>query len=77
MAQPARSRSEGNVPPIDPAAVDRAYRLERARRRARVEHRRQVRRAGLRFWVVLVGLLVLALFLTLSLWREVQRLFGL
>lgn len=64
-------------PPIDPDAIEDAYRFHRARRRARVEHRRHVRRAGLRFWVVLVLLVSVSVVLALTLWREVERLFGL
>ena len=63
--------------PIDPSAVDRAYLQERARRRARIEHSRARRRAGLRFWIVLLGLVVVSVVLTLTIWREVERLFGL
>jgi hypothetical protein len=65
------------APPLDPAAIDEAYRLHRARRRARVEHRRQLRHAGLRFWLVLVVLLALSILLALTLWREIEQLFGL
>lgn len=66
-----------DAPPFDPVAVDRAYLQERARRRARVEHSRARRRAGLRFWLVLAGLIAVSVLLTLSIWREVERLFGL
>jgi hypothetical protein len=64
-------------PPLDPDAIDEAYRLHRARRRARVEHRRQLRHAGVRFWLVLVVLLALSILLALTLWREIEQLFGL
>jgi hypothetical protein len=57
--------------------VDRAYRLERARRRARVERSRASRRAGLRFVLVLALLFGTALALGLATRREVQQLFGL
>ena len=63
--------------PIDPSAVDRAYLQERARRRARIERSRARRRAGLRFWIVLLGLVAVSVLLTLTIWREVERLFGL
>ena len=58
-------------------AVDRAYLQERARRRARSERSRARRRAGLRFWLVLLGLVAVSVLLTLTIWREVERLFGL
>jgi hypothetical protein len=84
MAEPAtRPRATGDdVPPFDapsfdPGAVDRAYLQERARRRARIERSRAQRRASFRFWLVLLGLLAVAVLLTLTTWREVERLFGL
>ena len=88
MAEPAtRSRAGEHVPPldappvdappVDPVAVDRAYLKERARRRARVERSRAQRRASLRFWFVVLGLLAVAVLLMLTTWREVERLFGL
>ena len=66
-----------DTPPIDPTAVSRAYRFHRARRRARLEHTRATRRAGLRFWFVLVLLLAASTVLAVTFWRQVQELFGL
>lgn len=64
-------------PPVDPTAVDRAYHFYRARRYAKIEHRRATRMAHARFWVIL-GILVLAvLVLGVTVWSEVTRLFGL
>ena len=67
MAEPAtRSPAGDDAPPIDhdrpidPSAVDRAYLQERARRRARFERSRARRRAGLRFWIVLLGLVAVS-----------------
>lgn len=78
MAEPAkRSPAREDAPPFDPVAVDRAYLQERARRRARIERSREQRRAAIRFWVVLLGLIAVAVVLTLTTWREVERLFGL
>lgn len=77
MAEPARSRAGNDAPLFDPVAVDRAYLQERARRRARIERSREQRRAAIRFWVVMLGLLALGVLLTLTTWREVERLFGL
>jgi hypothetical protein len=74
MAEPARAPES---PPLDPTAVRRAYRRERAKRRARREHIRERRLAGVRFVVALFALLALSVFLTLTAWHEVQRLFGL
>ncbi len=79
MAKPARREAAGGdaPPPYDPLAVDRAYLHERARRRARVERTRARRRAGLRFWFVLLVLLTASVLLSLTIWREIERLFGL
>ena len=78
MAEPAtRSPAGDDAPPFDPVAVDRAYLQERARRRARIERSRARKRAGLRFWLVLVGLIAVSAVLILTVWREVERLFGL
>ena len=77
MAEPAtNSRAGEEPPPFDPVAVDRAYLQERARRRARFERSRAKRRASLRFWLVLLGLIAVSVVLTLTIWREVERLFG-
>lgn len=65
------------APTLDPDAVARSYRLHRARRKARVEHRRRTKWAGARFWVVLMLLVVVFCFLALTTWREAGRLFGL
>ena len=64
-------------PTVDPDAVRRSYHLHRARRKARIEHRRRTKRAGARFWVVLVLLVAVCVFLALTTWREIGRLFGL
>jgi hypothetical protein len=78
MAQPApRSRPQRERPPVDPHAVERAYRLERAKRRARLERQRARRLAGLRFSLVVVALLVISIVLVFAVWQEIQRLFGL
>jgi hypothetical protein len=78
MAEPAtRSRAGDDAPDFDPVAVDRAYLQERARRRARIERSRAKRRAAIRFWLVLLALLALGVLLTLTTWREIERLFGL
>jgi hypothetical protein len=78
MAEPATRPPAGDdAPPFDPVAVDRAYLQERARRRVRNERSRARRRAGLRFWIVLVSLIAVSVLVTLTIWREVERLFGL
>ncbi|MBA3429619.1 MAG: hypothetical protein H0U07_13770 [Actinobacteria bacterium] len=79
MAEPATRRTAGEdaPPPFDPVAVDRAYLQERARRRARVERSQARRRASLRFWFVLLVLLAVSAVLIVTIWREIERLFGL
>jgi hypothetical protein len=79
MAEPARREAVGDEAPpaYDPLAVDRAYLQERARRRARLERQRATRRASLRFWFVLLVLLAASVLLSLTIWREIERLFGL
>jgi hypothetical protein len=76
VAEPARRRP-ADSPSLDPSAVDRAYRRERARRQARLERSRASRQAGLRFAFVLVLLMLCAAVLALATRREVQHLFGL
>lgn len=77
MPEPLEQVSVDETPPLDPDAVERAYRLHRARRRARIQQLRRTRWAGARFWLVLALLVVVAVFLALSTWREIARLFGL
>ena len=66
-----------DVPSLDAEAVRRSYRHHRARRQARVEHVKRSRRAGARFWVVLVLLVVACVVIAMTTWREIGRLFGL
>jgi hypothetical protein len=63
-------------PPLDPQAIERAYRLQRARRRARVARLRERRHAGVRFWLVLIVLLAASVALAVVIVAEIQRLFG-
>jgi hypothetical protein len=77
MAERVDDAAPDDAPPIDPDAVRLAYRRERARRRARVRHRRASKWAGFRFWLVLLALLGASVFLTLAILQEVERLFGL
>ena len=72
-----RISSEEETPPIDPGAVDRAYRLHRARRAARQRWHREKRWAGVRFWLVLALALVAAVLLAARTLGEIERIFGL
>jgi hypothetical protein len=51
--------------------------LARAKRRARIEHVRELRRARVRFLFLLLGLVLLTLFIALSAWQRIQDVFGL
>jgi hypothetical protein len=80
MAQPARrvaAPQDPQDPPVDPEAIDRAYHYHRARRNARLRRKRESSRARLRFVVALGVLVALAVFLMLTMWHEVQKVFGL
>lgn len=74
MAEPAHLQDD--TPSLDPLAIERNYRRERARRRAKVERRSEARRSNVRFWVTVVVLLFVTAFAILAAWHEVQTLFG-
>jgi hypothetical protein len=63
--------------PLDPGAIDRAYRLHRARRAARERWQREKRWAGFRFWLVLVLVLVATVLVAARTLGELERVFGL
>ncbi len=78
MAQPAqRQLPDAGAPPLDPTAIDRAYRFYRAQRYAKLERRRQTRVAHARFWAFLGLLLLGCLVLAVTVWDEITKLFGL
>lgn len=77
MAEPARRALVADEPPVDPTAIDRAYHLYRAKRRVQAARARERARARLRFLVAIVVLVVLAIVLFLTLWHEIQHVFGL
>jgi hypothetical protein len=74
MAEPAPVQEDS--PSLDPLAIERNYRRERARRRAKVERRSAVKRSNVRFWVTFLILAFLTAFVILAAWHEVQTLFG-
>jgi hypothetical protein len=76
MAAPAPRRVEVDEPPIDPDAVPRAFARERAKRRARTEHEIEQKRARIRFWSLVLGLLFFAIVLSLTILDQIQALFG-
>ena len=66
------------TPPVDTSeAIEWAYRFHRTKRRLRVERRRATQLAGVRFAVTLALLVFIFVVLSLTVWAEVQRLFGL
>ena len=78
MAQPARrTDAPPDDPPVDPLAVDRAYHYHRARRNARLRRKREKSKARLRFMVTFLVLAGLAVYLMLTTWSEIQKVFGL
>jgi hypothetical protein len=77
VAQQLREVGSDDVPVVDHEAVRNTVRLHRARRKARTEHRKRTRRAGMRFWLALLVLLVASVVLSVTIWHEIQRLFGL
>lgn len=76
MAAPAPRRADADEPPLDPYAVPRAFARERAKRRVREEHQAEVERARLRFWGLIGALLFFAAILSLTIWDQIQALFG-
>ena len=81
MAQPARTieahPTSPEDPPVDPSAIEEAYRLHRARRAARERRHREKRWASVRFWLLLVVAIVVAVLLATRTLGEIERVFGL
>jgi hypothetical protein len=77
MAEPAKKQLAPDEPPIDPGAIQREYRRQKARRRHHQLRTREKRAANIRFWVIVLALLALSAYLTIAMWHQVQKLFGL
>jgi hypothetical protein len=78
MAEPARQTPlHDEEIPLDPGAIELAYRRERARRRARERHAQETSLARARFYAVVGVLTAAAIVLLVLVWNEVGRLFGL
>jgi hypothetical protein len=71
------TEAEEDAPPLDPGAVERAYRLHRARRAAKQRWHREKRWAGFRFWLVVALALGGAALLAARTLGEIERVFGL
>jgi hypothetical protein len=76
MAEPAK-QTPADVPLVDPGAVDREVRRQRAKRRALEQRQRSRRAANVRFWIMMLVLVAGSVYLTLAMWHLVQRVFGL
>jgi hypothetical protein len=86
MAAPAPRQGQAAAAQVDPVsrsepvrtlAHERSLAVHRARRRARIEHELEQRRARLRFWTLVAALLLTGLFLSLTIREQIQTLFGL
>jgi hypothetical protein len=80
VAQPAPTTAPSprreEDPPLDPGAVERAYRLHRSRRAARAKRHRERRWASVRFWVLLAVAVAVAVVLAARTLGEIERVFG-
>ena len=75
MALPERKPVEEEL--LDPTAVQRNYRRQRVQRRVREDRAREKNLARLRFWLALTAVLATSIGLTIVIWNQIQRLFGL
>jgi hypothetical protein len=78
MALPERKQVEEEAEELlDPTNVQRAYRRERIRRRAREDRAREKQLAALRFWLAVVLVIGTSIGLAILIWQQIHRLFGL
>ncbi len=75
MALPERKQVEEEL--LDPTAVQRNYRRQRIKRRVREERAYEKNLARLRFWLALTAVIATSIGLSLVIWNQIQRLFGL
>ena len=75
MALPERKDVEEEL--LDPTAVSRAYRHQRARRQARQRRARDRQLAALRFWLAVTVVIGASIALAVVIWQQIHRLFGL
>jgi hypothetical protein len=76
MAAPAPRREQPSARSAPLPAIERNLRVERAKRRARIEHDRERRAARRRFAFLLLLLVVAAFFLALTILDQIRSLFG-
>jgi hypothetical protein len=81
VTQPASTTTPSPLrdddPPLDPDAISRNYRWHRARREAKAKRHREKRWAGVRFWLVLAVVVLVAGVLAARTLGEIERVFGL
>ena len=77
MPAPAPRRTRSLHPPRPSSPLERNFVRERAKRRARIEHQRERKRARRRFQILVLALLFLAVVIALTIWDQIQALFGL
>jgi hypothetical protein len=75
VALPERQPVEEEL--LDPTAIQRNYRRQRIKRRAREDRARERNLARLRFWLALAAVLATSIALAVVIWNQIQRLFGL
>ena len=75
MALPERQHVEEEL--LDPTAIQRNYRRQRIKRRAREDRARERNLARLRFWLALTAVLATSVALAVVIWNQIQHLFGL
>jgi hypothetical protein len=75
MALPERNEVEEEL--VDPTGVERAYRRERLRRRAREDRARERQLAAVRFWLAVTAVIGASIGLAIVIWQQIHRLFGL
>jgi hypothetical protein len=75
VALPEREHVEEEL--LDPTAIQRNYRRQRIKRRAREERARERNLARLRFWLALFAVIATSVGLAIVIWNQIQSLFGL
>jgi hypothetical protein len=75
MGLPERKPVEEEL--LDPTAIPRRYHRQRIRRRALEDRARERQLARLRFWLALTIVIGTSIGLSIVIWNQIQRLFGL
>jgi hypothetical protein len=75
MGLPERKPFEDEL--LDPTAIPRRYRRQRLKRRALEDRARERQLARLRFWLAVTIVIGTSVGLSIVIWNQIQRLFGL